>query len=252
MKTLTKCNQSGINEQDRSHAKKSQRPIFHYTNKIALNSIMREGVIRLAVESAVGKERPVVWLSDDPFWEETANKMVMDSNGNAHFGDRNTTQRVAGLARIEVERDPTIQRWNHFKRNGWFSDARKRGLEQAALQMKANPYQWFVSTETILKSKWKSIQIFNGSVWEELEDWKTRIGQESADCFGLLGFSEPGAKFHDNVQIGELGHIKFTLPEETRKVLKDKGVSIEEFTRILADNPDAFGQMVDRRGFRGP
>ena len=51
--------------------------VFHYTVGVKLRDIAKDGHLKTTPTQPKLGEKPVVWLSSEPFYEATANKMVM-------------------------------------------------------------------------------------------------------------------------------------------------------------------------------
>jgi hypothetical protein len=82
------------------------RPLWHYTVVVRLAGILQDQVIQPARAGIGYTERPAVWLSTNPFWEETANKGGYAPDGTDITLTRDETARTyGGLARIEVGPD---------------------------------------------------------------------------------------------------------------------------------------------------
>jgi hypothetical protein len=55
--------------------------ILHYTVGIRMKMILRDALIKPATTNVPEGERPAVWFSMNPVWEETANKAIMTKAG---------------------------------------------------------------------------------------------------------------------------------------------------------------------------
>lgn len=80
------------------------KPIFHYTTKDRLESIIAAGEIRTATAGVMPPEIPAVWISTAEKWEHTATKMMVRANGRVERGT--LSGMIAGgwtLARIQID-----------------------------------------------------------------------------------------------------------------------------------------------------
>jgi hypothetical protein len=155
--------------------------VFHYTVKAKLQAILESGELRAAVAYVPAGERPAVWFSTNPWWEETANKMWKDKAGTVHRGDRRSTEQLGnGLIRIEVAPETAPVTWTEHKRSGK-GPSRKdtQTLEKVARLDGADPSQWRLSYEPVPRDKWLTIELWNGVSWERLPDGDGTLGKGS-------------------------------------------------------------------------
>jgi hypothetical protein len=147
--------------------------IWHYTVGVHLPGIMRSGEIRCATAFVPESEKPLVWFSTNPLWEETANKMYKDILGTLHEGNKETTAKIGeGLIRIEVSPDAAPYSWKDFKKKKMWTKKIIKGLEKAALKVGANPSQWRMSYYPVPKEKWIAVERWNPEK-QTWEDFKT-------------------------------------------------------------------------------
>lgn len=71
------------------------RRLWHYTIGQRIDSIIEDGMIKLATAFVPQNERPVVWCSFSPKWEETANKTYVKL-GREYFPDTTEMERIGG------------------------------------------------------------------------------------------------------------------------------------------------------------
>lgn len=233
---------------DIAHQRHPKKPIYHYTTQEKLASFLQGEVINLAERSCVGEERAVVWLSEDPVWEGTANMAIDDGQGNIRLGNRESTDFMYGLARIEIKRGPEIVRWKHFKRNGWFSEKRVRQLERLGVVAGADPYLWHVSTNAIPVEKWNCVEVFEKGKWQKVDGWKSMVGNGFPE---LLESSEPRLKFVIVTPTGQIECHNFLLSDEALTVLQKEGVSVEEFRSMALEMPGGIELLLRSAGRRG-
>ena len=144
-------------------------PVWHYTVRRRLESILTDGAIKPATAQIEDRERPVVWCSTNPNWEETANKAFKSAMGFIHPATRETTERFgAGLIRIQVNPEAVPVRWRDYVRDSGIRPKIARGLVRAAKKVGSSPRQWRMNYEPILASHWLGIETWDGHDWVPL------------------------------------------------------------------------------------
>jgi len=145
---------------------------WHYTVYPSFLKILEDGQINYAMR--IANERPAVWLSTNPDWEETVRKAI---------GNRSTGEESEPLSRdelfaedfipVRLEIDPDSVKlfsWRNFKKNSGASRATIKALEKSAKQWGANPKEWYVCYEPILiTSCLLPIEIWHGNEWIDIE-----------------------------------------------------------------------------------
>jgi hypothetical protein len=141
--------------------------LWHYTCGDRLELILKSGEIRPATAGIEKGERPAVWFSSNPVWEETANKLRLDSwTGEVRSLTKQETHEYAGgLARIAVSPETAPVNWERFCRESGASTKMLAGLKKAAYSMSSHPSQWFVSFSPVRREKWLSIELWDGKKW---------------------------------------------------------------------------------------
>lgn len=142
--------------------------VFHYTAAVHVQSILRDGFIKLATELVPVGERPAAWLSTNPCWEGTATENVLLPSGQATRLTRvSEMARYLVPARIEV--DParlSLVNWKEFKRTSGIDARAARGLERAAKEtFGSDPYQYRCSYEPIPSSAFIRIEYWKDWKW---------------------------------------------------------------------------------------
>jgi hypothetical protein len=138
--------------------------VFHYTTMEKLGKILDSRSIFTATGYVPKNERPVVWFSTNPVWEETANKGIMDALGRISDGSREKTHKGAGgLARIEVPESITVN-WLTFKLESGIKPVLAKRLARIAKKQNSKPSEWRVSFTSVPESEWISLELFN---WEK-------------------------------------------------------------------------------------
>ena len=141
--------------------------LWHYTCGDRLELIQKSGEIRPAIAGIEKGERPAVWFSSNPVWEETANKLLMDSlTGQVRSLTKQETHEYAGgLARIAVSPETAPINWDRFSSESGASTKMLAGLRKAAYSMGSRPSQWFVSFSSVRREKWLAIELWDGEKW---------------------------------------------------------------------------------------
>jgi hypothetical protein len=143
--------------------------VWHYTVYEYLGRIVESGEIRPSSIVTEG-ERPVVWFTSNPDWEETANKMIQNvDTGEMHFGTREETQKIGGaLIRIQVKPSAAPLSWAQFRELSGVSEKTAKALEKSARKYGSDPNQWRMSFEPVPVSEWIQVEAFH----EDEEEWK--------------------------------------------------------------------------------
>lgn len=152
--------------------KKYEKPeqLWHYTVGTKIKSIMESGVIRPATEGIDADERPAVWLSCHPVWEETANKALLDKSGNRiPCSKEGTAQHGDGLFRISVNPTNAIP-WTEYKTLSGISRRTADGLERAGLAAGGIPMNWYAIFGEVERQDWLSVEKWIDGRWVEF-DW---------------------------------------------------------------------------------
>lgn len=141
--------------------------LWHYTCGARLKLILKSGEIRPATAGIEKGERPAVWFSSNPVWEETANKLLVDPwTGEVRSLTKQETHKYAGgLARIAVSPKTAPTNWEGFCRESGASMKTLAGLKKAAYSMGSRPSQWFVSFLPVCQERWLSVELWDGDKW---------------------------------------------------------------------------------------
>lgn len=142
--------------------------LWHYTSKDRIDTILDSEVINLATAGVPDRERPAVWLSSNPIWENTATKGVVE-NGIRRSVTKDEMDSLCGLARIEVEIFSGIINWKHFKRVSGIKNSSASALESSGLNKNANPKEWFTSFKPISIDYWIKAEILVDGKWVDYE-----------------------------------------------------------------------------------
>ena len=139
--------------------------LWHYTAELRIPEIVQSGVIKLATKFLEKRERPAVWLSSNPTWENTATKMANDGFHTRQLSLEEMKLHF-GLARIQVVTKKSYVTWGKFKYDSGISAEFYDFLESEGFRKQANPKEWYASFEPIVKAEWLSIEIWRNNQWE--------------------------------------------------------------------------------------
>lgn len=163
--------------------------LFHYTVGACLPQIIRSGEIKLATAFVNKGEKPAVWFSTNPVWEQTANKMLFDKDTGRliNLDKEGTALWGNGLVRIEIVPEAAPYTWWNYKR---LSRAKKkilRGLYEVAMKDGADPKEWRVSFEPVRAEFWLAIEIWSAEKkeWERIWPGDAKENENSDLTDGL-------------------------------------------------------------------
>jgi hypothetical protein len=156
--------------------------VWHYTTAPRTERILDSGILIPATLGILPEEKPVLWFSSNPFWEQSACEVIEDASspiGLKWFSMQETCDLYGGLFRFGVPVEETIKWPEVGKRAGLRADVRK-SVMKTARQKGADPKQWYgiIGTNIPIKieftqmlldyRKWIDIPTFM-EVYDELE-----------------------------------------------------------------------------------
>ena len=156
----------------RFNVMENSKRLYHYTTREALSSILRDKKIKPTEVLIDPNERPAVWCSYNPVWEETANKSFLDPYTNTIiFLNREQTHLMSGgLVRVEVSPSSALYNWTAFKRLSGISKKSFESLKKVNHKLGINAdSEWRVSFEPIQRNSWLSIEIWDGDEWQSYD-----------------------------------------------------------------------------------
>jgi hypothetical protein len=146
---------------------------YHYTVKLRLDSILADGLIKCATEGVFGGERPAVWFTTNPTWEETANKAVDNGFGRESLTRDQTHEVFEGLVRIAVADETAPHDWNAYRRLSGVSPKMANALRTLAYRAGSKLGEWFISFEPVPRDLWLAVEIWDGEKWGPFpENWR--------------------------------------------------------------------------------
>ena len=145
--------------------------IWHYTVGVHLKSILESKQIKPATAYISDNEKPVVWLSSNPNWEETANKAIMKDGEVISLSRIETAKYCGNLFRIEVD-STLLYNWEYFKNKSGIDKKTSKALEDVAYKQGANPNDWWVCFEPISIYDCIDIEILINDKWVSISEYK--------------------------------------------------------------------------------
>lgn len=147
--------------------------LWHYTTGETLRLIVECGEIRPTSVRIDPGERPGVWFSTQQFWEPTAAKRLMGSDGT----DRGATLEEmhefgGGVVRIGVADAVAPIGWREFCRVSGVSAKTAQALVKAGQKSGASQYDWRWSPDPVPRARWETVErmTFPERRWERLTD----------------------------------------------------------------------------------
>lgn len=144
--------------------------VWHYTTGIHFKDIVRDGVIKPATAVVPDNEKPIVWFSLNPEWEETANKGLCGPKGENISLDRTGTMKHGGgLVRIGVAPETAPYDWRTLRELSGMHHKMATRLYRAAIEQGARPGEWRGTFEPVPRSKWVAIEVFHEGAWAPVQ-----------------------------------------------------------------------------------
>src|SRR5437763_556017 len=112
---------------------------WHYTTGDYLTQILESQVIHPATIGVPEGEKPCVWFSTHPEWEQTANKAVYIDGVRVPCTKDQTHMFGGGLKRIGVAEHTAPHAWRVFKRLSGASSKVATALYSQAIVLGAKP-----------------------------------------------------------------------------------------------------------------
>jgi hypothetical protein len=149
---------------------------WHYTIRDRLEMIVRSGVILPATAYVDKSEKPIVWFSTNPWWEETANKWLADPDGSIRALDMMETHAFGGgLVRIGVAPETAPHDWQALKNLSGMHSKTAAGLYSIAVGRGARPGEWWGTFDPVPQDDWIALEFFDGSRWNPVEELLDRL-----------------------------------------------------------------------------
>jgi len=158
--------------------KKSQvpPPIWHYTTRLHLPSILEEKKIRTEDPMFVlSQQLPVTWFSLNRVWEPTACKVNLPEEVGATILRDATAAACGGLVRIGVDQSDAPFRTHQLIKVARSDRSTVKALIRCGLRCGANPEDWRFTPNEVPKDRWRTIQIWDEASREWLpyqHEWR--------------------------------------------------------------------------------
>lgn len=151
--------------------------LFHYTTGNKINQIIKDGFIKLETSGGVDfkKQRPAVWCTFSPEWENTCNKGLITDGKHKALNMLDTAHYAEGIYRIEVDPVAAPHDWDKWLIKSNVSTKIANGLKRVAIERGSDISLWRASFKPINKEYWKSLEEYNISqkkwVRDEVLSW---------------------------------------------------------------------------------
>ena len=130
--------------------------LFHYTSEARLINIIESGKLETSKAGLLKKEKPALWLSSEPEWEDSALKFH-------NYKNRDEQWKAIGLGRIVVPFLPhfiTYGKWKHV------SGVNKlQHSIECSIFTQYDRSKWWASFKSIPKDEFLSIEYWDGEKW---------------------------------------------------------------------------------------
>ena len=115
---------------------------WHYTTGQKFIKIVQSGLLIPTQVGVEDHEAPVLWFSQNPIWEPTACKGMIDAQGNNRTLSRHETREYGGgLVRFGFPARQLLP-WKRLRVAANIRKHTRIGLERAGRMMLANPDEW--------------------------------------------------------------------------------------------------------------
>lgn len=156
--------------------------IWHYTNGLVIDEIVKAGFIKLATAGVDAGEKPAAWFSTNPTWDLSANRgnlllkksdfpvgVKFDVNPQEDFEEKpfdpeEMEQVFKGRFRIGVLPEAAPHGWESFKRLSGMKKEIAEVMEQG-VEKNGNPREWRASFSPVPRKMWRTIERLVSGVW---------------------------------------------------------------------------------------
>jgi hypothetical protein len=156
---------------------------WHYTIGKCLESILQDGFLKPATANMWPGERPIVWFTTSPEWEQIANKSRIDTmTGISITLTREETEKDGrGLFRIGVPDNFPLKRFKRITRETRQEPSITKAFIAIALEAGSNPHRdWWGTFKPVSWFDWKELDSFTPNGWQqfiELKQILNRVGK---------------------------------------------------------------------------
>lgn len=153
--------------------------IWHYTVASHYNQIIADGFIKLATLYVNKNEKPAVWLSSNPNYEETVRKTLRDSETGEVMKDLSRDELFEkGVLPVRLEINSSfikLHTWEDFQKESRINHEVADTLVKVAEKWGAYPEDWYTSFEPISTANGVlSVECWDGKEWVLLNSEDTK------------------------------------------------------------------------------
>lgn len=152
---------------------RSSRLVYHYTVGGNFKRILASGVILPATAGVLPPERPIVWFSTNPLWENTVVKGIpVVGGGYVDMGWAELNRYGIPLIRIGVALETAPLRWRDLREESHMRSAIASALVRVAKRSFAQPGEWRGTFDPVPAKKWVTVETYNVQAmrWEAHHD----------------------------------------------------------------------------------
>lgn len=141
---------------------------WHYTIGPHYAKIIESGVIRPATANVLKGERPAVWFSLNPAWEQTACKGIIEDGVRRSLPFEEMLELRIDAFRFGVIPSLAPYDWSAYVRKSRVNPRMAKGLLTVATEMGADPQEWFVSFAPVPVAQCSAIDIWYENDWHSV------------------------------------------------------------------------------------
>lgn len=151
---------------------------YHYTKGSNLAKIVIEGRIRVSKSLIDKNEKPAVWLTKSPVWDNacTIERIVNAhelSSGQVYSSDEINSLSVnneyikqkIGMVRILIKESIPVISWTKFKYVSGISEFFYQAIDQHSRSIGSPVHDWLCSFSEIPKEYWEGIEMYVDDHW---------------------------------------------------------------------------------------
>lgn len=139
--------------------------VWHYTTQDKFKQIVKSGWLLPSTVGIAAGESPILWFSNEPYWEPTAQKAVLQGGKAVGLGMQGTFERGGGLVRVGVLSSRLIQ-WPRLAKMAGIPSSIRRSLQLVAREQGAVPERWYgLIGQRLPLSDVDAIEVFEGNSW---------------------------------------------------------------------------------------
>ncbi len=144
--------------------------LYHYTTFGYLEEIIESKYLKVSPwEKKNNIERPALWLTKNPNWENSATKGYFDkTTGESRYLTFEEQSYSFGCVRITIPHNVSFCNWDEYKLCSKEPINLTRELEKIGLQQGSNPEDWYVSFEDVPITEIIAVDFWNGVEWEDV------------------------------------------------------------------------------------